>query len=111
MKTQNEKIFNSASKKYYEWCSKARIAAINFLKERLEKAEEYSIDMNDANISVIYDGGNHPEYASNLCSSLFYVYIKEENVYLNIEDNAEYDIDRVDTMDLLTICEWIRDSK
>ena len=54
------------------------------------------MDCDGANAYVVYDGGNHPEYASNGCSDVIDVHLyKDGSVCVNIEDCEDYDIDRV----------------
>lgn len=53
---------------------------------------------------IIYDGGNHPEYASNVCSEVENVYLdKTGDLVVDTEDCAGYDIYRVEYSDLETI--------
>ena len=114
MKTIAEKELAKATNKFYEWSRKARTAAENYLKEVLEKQPDKRIDFDteydDESISIIYDGGNHPEYASNVCSSVSSVFMDEESkdIILSIEDSPMYGIDRVDALDLLTVCEAVQ---
>ena len=61
-------------------------------------------DVDDAYASVVYDGGNHPEYASNAFSEVEAVFVDEHNsLLLNIEDDGRYNIDRVDTAEIINI--------
>jgi hypothetical protein len=63
-------------------------------------------DMDDS-VCVTYDGGNHPEYASNAFSEVHGVFRRGNKIYLNTEDCDEYEIDRVDTLDLFGVCDFI----
>ena len=80
-----------------------------------EKSEKYlqmvlaehggSIDFDDYNpeefISVPYDGGNHPEYASNCFSTVHGVFNNENgDICLNIDDCSEYPISDLDWDDV-----------
>jgi len=61
-------------------------------------------DVEDAYCCIVYDGGNHPEYASNACSEVEGVFIDDKGkLALSIEDCGHYTIDRVDYCDLDTI--------
>lgn len=64
---------------------------------------DYSDDV-DTFVCVTYDGGNHPEYASNICSMVFGVSITEKNkIELAIEDCDEYEEYRVLTDELIDV--------
>jgi hypothetical protein len=115
MKTTAEKEFNRTSKKFYEWKGKARTAAENYLRDVLRQQEnrtiEFDTEYDDECLAVIYDGGNHPEYASNVCSSVYSIYMdKYDRISLSIEDSPDYELRRVDILDLLAICESVKDS-
>lgn len=58
-------------------------------------------------MSVNYDGGNHPEYSSNVYSDVRSVFNKNGKIYVEIEDDDEYDIDNLSTDELVGICELI----
>ena len=72
------------------------------------------IDFNDYDpdefVSVPYDGGNHPEYASNCFSVVNGVFIhKDGDICLNTEDCSEYALSSVDWDDVYNIATYIRD--
>lgn len=59
-------------------------------------------------VTVSYDGGNHPEYASNVYSTVYGVEIDEKGfITLDTEDCGEYEISYVSTMELVDICIFI----
>ena len=62
----------------------------------------------DDYICVAYTGGNHPEYASNMCSTLYEIFLKEDSIYFSIEDGVVPLFDML-TIDLAAICERIAD--
>jgi hypothetical protein len=87
-----------------------------------EKSEKYlqmvlaehdgKIDFDDYDpeefVSVPYDGGNHPEYASNCFSTVNGVFTDEKgHIYLNIEDCSEYPLTDVDWDDVYNIADYI----
>lgn len=41
-------------------------------------------------MSVTYDGGNHPEYASNAFSTVYAIFVENGKLYLEIEDCEMY---------------------
>ena len=70
---------------------------------------EFDMGFADENINIIYDGGNHPEYASNCSSKVYAMCVSIGEVYAIIEDSSHYEFDRIDTADLLQICSAIKD--
>ena len=59
-------------------------------------------------VTVPYDGGNHPEYNSNCFSQVKSVYLKDNDIYLEIEETDEYSIDNIDVQDVESIAELIK---
>lgn len=73
---------------------------MEYIKAELAKHNN-TIDLTDTDgVSVMYDGGNHPEYASNAFSSVYSVFMKDNSIYLETEDCSQYDIDSI-TLDNL----------
>ena len=73
---------------------------MEYIKAELEKHGN-SIDLTETDgVCVMYDGGNHPEYASNAFSSVYSVFMKDGDIYLETEDCSQYDIDSI-TLDNL----------
>lgn len=73
---------------------------MDYIKAELEKHGN-SIDLTETDgVCVMYDGGNHPEYASNAFSSVYSVFMEDGNIYLQTEDCDKYDIDNI-TLDNL----------
>ncbi len=70
----------------------------------------FDTDYDDENITITYDGGNHPEYKSNCCSHLYRAYINDDKLTFEIDDTNYYNVDRVTTDDLMTIAMAIHDS-
>lgn len=59
-------------------------------------------------LTVAYDGGKHPEYDSNVFSTVYGVEIDDKGlITLDTEDCGEYEIDYVSTMELVDICIFI----
>jgi hypothetical protein len=82
-----------------------------FLKKVL-KEEGGSIDLTDfeSNISVTYDGGNHPEYASNAFSIVEGVYLDEKgNIVLQTEDCSEYPIENINWSEVYDVAAFVRE--
>lgn len=87
-----------------------------YLKKVLKKAENHTISFFDNEgeaidndyVSVIYDGGRHPEYASNAFSNVNAVFLNSKGrICLDIEDCDEYEIDNVSWDELYTIAEFV----
>jgi len=88
-----------------------RIQTISCIKAILERHDEKIDGRGDAiqdynmccgSVCVTYDGGRHPEYASNAYSEVYGAFIKDNRIYLDCEDSDEYDIDRIWNVDELT---------
>ena len=104
-----KETFEEASKKYYECVEikhKVREISLETIKSVLSKADGNYVEISDDNmLCVPYDGGNHPEYASNCFSRLNSVYLKDGEIFLDIEDCDEYEIDRIKYDDVFAIAE------
>lgn len=61
--------------------------------------DEYGLDA----ICVSYDGGNHPEYASCLCSGVEGIFLSNKKIYLITEDSEKYDTDRISSGELYDV--------
>ena len=73
---------------------------MEYIKAELAKHNNF-IDLTDTDgVCVMYDGGNHPEYASNAFSDVYSVFMKDGFIYLETEDCSQYDIDSI-TLDNL----------
>lgn len=62
----------------------------------------YEFD-NEYMVTVSYDGGNHPEYASNVYSQVHRIYIKDDKLLFDIDDEYGYSEDRITTYELFNI--------
>lgn len=105
-----KKNFQLVANEYFNVQGKLRKACLRYLKSTLKK-NGGRIDFDedeDGSISVPYDGGNHPEYASNLYSVVNSVYFnKRGEIVLDIEDDSEYYLDNVETDYLYDLCDFI----
>ena len=101
--------FKKVSKIYYDWVEiRGKIGeySLEIIKSVLSKADGNSVEINEDNMMCVpYDGGNHPEYASNCNSRLNSVYLKDGEIFLDIEDCDEYEIDRINDDDVFAIAE------
>lgn len=77
-------------------------------KINLEKMINFLYDEGSPTPVFSYDGGNHPEYASNMYSDVEGFELNENNILVfTIEDSDYYEICRVLTDDLIELCEII----
>jgi hypothetical protein len=61
-------------------------------------------------ISVTYDGGNHPEYASTAFSMVEGISLDEnDNIILQIEDCSEYPIQNINWDEVYDVAAFIHD--
>ncbi len=59
-------------------------------------------------VTVSYDGGNHPEYASNVFSNVHKVYFEKQNgILLDTEDSTRYPLDSCFTEDVINLALYL----
>lgn len=102
-------VYEKADQELHEVCE-------NYLKGVLknedidwdyDELEEYGIEMYLPYVS--YDGGRHPEYASNNCSMVLDVYLNDDGeVCLELEESEEYNVDRVGSHDLYNVAFFVK---
>ena len=88
---------------------------IDYLKRTLKNREGNRLDFYDEDgepygnqyLCVTYDGGRHPEYASNAFSSVKGVFLKENHIYLDTEDDDEYSITNISLNELFSIADYV----
>lgn len=85
-----------------EICNRTESKEIN-----LSKMNNFLDDGGCGNPVFCYDGGNHPEYASNMYSAVEGFELKGDKLVFSIEDSDSYDITRVMTDDLIELCDAI----
>ena len=74
-----------------------------YLVDTLKAAPNNRIDFYDKDgypygceTYITYDGGRHPEYASNAFSTVNAVFLKDNKIFVDCDDCDEYDICEVD---------------
>lgn len=92
--------------------SKLREGCIDYLKTILASNNNiisWEVSELPEYVSVSYDGGNHPEYASNVYSTVNSVKwdTKIGEVVLDTEDSYNYPLDSVTTTELYDLCDFI----
>lgn len=102
-------------KEYEEACdtiSTCAMAAVKQVKDIVgfyNNSVEVSLiamEMGVENISVAYDGGNHPEYASNVFSEVERVYVREDRLFVETED-ADIEFSDLSSMEAMAILQWL----
>ena len=85
-----------------------------YIKSQLEVLpnNEIVIDYDNCTYipSVVYDGGRHSGYDSNAFSNVECVYLKDGNVYLDIEDASGYNIDRINAESLFDVALAVKET-
>ena len=95
--------------KYFDACYNARLDCIHYITGLLDAHNDnLEVGDDDDYVTVAYDGGDHPEYASNAFSIVMRVYVdSNDDIVLETEDCAAYDIDDVDTKDIISLAECL----
>lgn len=102
MKKQNKfnEVFDRWSKVNRELAHESQ----KYISEQLDETKTHCIEMSpDYPISVEYDGGNHPEYASNCYSNVNFVYKKDGQIYLDTEDCDEYPLESCSAIEMCDV--------
>lgn len=106
--------FEKDNAKAYEWLRKARKSCIEYITRVVKERNniiQFDTEYEDEILSVSYDGGGHPEYASNCFSDVYNVHIDNNGcLCAEIEDCQDYDFDRLNTEEVMMIAEAIHDS-
>lgn len=76
-------------------------------KISLDKMNDFLLDGGLGNPTFCYDGGNHPEYASNMYSAVEGFELKGDKLVFTIEDSDSYEAGRVLTDCLIELCDAI----
>lgn len=115
MKSEVINTFRDLSAEYITANRKVREACLDLLKEICNRTPDkeitltglkaYCWDFGLPTPTVMYDGGNHPEYACNVFSTVDGFRIYNNNIAFNIEDDSEYYEHRVLTDDLINLCD------
>ena len=93
-----------------------RKRCISYLRRVLKNRESLSIGfytnngdaIDDLYVTVSYDGGRHPEYASSAFSNVNYVYINDKGkIVLDIDDCEEYEIENITFDELYALSEFV----
>ena len=91
---------------------KIRQKCETYIKKVLE-AHGGSIDFTEVDnmVSVTYDGGNHPEYASNAFSMVEGVFLdKDGDITLQVEDCSEYPLENINWDEVYDVAAFIHEN-
>lgn len=87
-----------------------RKESIEYLREVAEENKGF-FDLTEFNdfgsVSVTYDGGNHPEHASNAFSTVQVLKLDGDKVVLETEDTDWYDTEDIETFELYGVANFI----
>lgn len=103
--------FEKSVNEYYDAAKKVRLEAVNYIVIVLENVGgriDFDAEQDDEYFSVTYNGGNHPEYNSNICSVCYAVYVKDDVIYLSIEETDEYNECDVTTNDIIAVADAVK---
>ena len=91
-----------------------------YLKRELKNAKGNTINFQDEDgkaignnyVCVTYDGGRHPEYASNAFNQVHSIYLKKNNngkdcIILDTEDDDEYGIENINFDELVDLAYYV----
>lgn len=87
-----------------------------YLKRTLKKAKNHrldfcgedGVDYGNEYVCVTYDGGRHPEYATNAFSQVYGAFLDSKgNIMLEIEDCEKYEIERIDWNELVDVADYV----
>lgn len=90
--------------------SEVRKESIEYLREVAKKNNGYFdlMQYDDfGSICVTYDGGSHPEYASNAFSTVQAVKLDGDKLVLETEDTDWYDTGNIETFELYGVADFI----
>lgn len=91
------------------WNSELYMSCMEYIEEVLNILPDNKIVINENYpVSVPYDGGNHPEYASNCFSNVLSVYCKDDCIYLETEDCKNYGIENINAENLYYLVQSIK---
>jgi len=65
----------------------------------------------DDSVCVTYDGGNHPEYASNAFSRVYAVYRLKNNIYLETMDCDAYSLDDINADEIYGLADFMEENE
>lgn len=93
----------------------AKKISLDFINKKLNKYNghiEFDYDVIEDILSVTYDGGAHPEFASNAFSSVYGIFKnKKGKICLCTEDCEEYEIDSINDDEIYDVAMFIYENE
>ena len=108
--------YKEIAEAFFNVSGNLRQACIDELKKLLETQYEKTIELDDLDeldyygmdvITITYDGGNNPEYASNVCSQVESVKLDNNGKIIIYCEDGEMNETTADVRDLYTVCERV----
>lgn len=102
--------FEKIERKFFNMSEKLDKACIDYLKEKLQD-KEGNITWGgkfDFPLTVVFNGGDEHKTPTNAFSEVRGVYMDNGKIYLDTEDSSEYGVWNLDTLDLYSVCHFIR---
>lgn len=93
---------------FQEWCTankKLQRDSIEYITKVLNDTDNKRMELSDEDYNQVtapYDGGRHPEFDSNCYSTVDAVYLKNDKIYLSLEE-ADCDFERFDAITLYDV--------
>ena len=104
LNTQSIENYNNAKKSVRDDCIKF-IKDVVFAMPDGELPIPYDLP---ESLYVSYDGGNHPEYASNCFSEVSNIYVQNGDIYLDIDETSKYPLENIISVEeVVNIAEFI----
>lgn len=110
--------FYKTLEKWVDVSKKLREDCLEFLTRKLNETENKRIEwdydeceeLGLPGVSVPYDGGNHPEYASNVFSDVWGVFLdKDGKVNFILNDCDEYEEERLESGEVCAVAQFLDD--
>jgi hypothetical protein len=100
--------FEILAEEYFKVGEAMRKSAINWLRVKLRRFKEMDFGMLDKQFTCSYDGGANPECANNCFSVVEGVYLKGDDVFINLEDCDNYEIDKLSNDEVYNLCDYVK---
>ena len=91
-------------------CMKLREICVDILTSILKDIPDNKIDFNeyeDVNPTIGYDGGRHPEYASNMFADVWGIRLQRGKIVFEIDEDDSYEIDKVPVEDIAALVDTL----
>lgn len=103
-----EAKFETVYAEYEVLRGELRKACMSWLKKQLKKHVRFDFTDMGHQIMCNFDGGDDPEFASTCFSFVNGVFIDNGKVYVDLEDCEDYEINKLTTDELYTLCDYVK---